>query len=708
MRYRPLTALITALWLCVVSVFADEMADLRKQLPTLHGEELMDAYFQLHVMSLDCDDVDQQLAILNEWIAAARKESSEGGEVAALLSRASVFYNNDLNDSIYNHIPQDRNIAKRYEKWKGYYDLWTFLVNTYIYGDKANIGLHEVQQMYDDAVKREDQYGMGMAYSAMGNAYMVLGNLEESANAYQKGLDIFQASETLPVSITEIYPNYGDVLNARKDYARLEKMTEQQWRPVIERFMREHQLGKDDNRSMTYWSYFHIACAQAKLGMGKLDEAETHLNDTKKILVSEEDYIGQKYLFYLAQLRMQQGRYEEALQLNTRRMQLMDATDDKSVLISVRQQRAELMEHLGLFSEAAKIYHEMYSINDSINSFEIKKQLNEMNTLFHVDELKMEQERAQYRNTILVVSIIVVALVIFLFFRIRSALRLKAAHQKLEAAHDKLEQTHKDLLEAYDNLEETTAAKERIESDLRIARDIQMSMVPQQFPERPDIDLFASMTPAKEVGGDLYDFLLMDDKLYFALGDVSGKGVPASLFMAQATRLFHTLAKLQMPPSEIATRLNDELGADNDQGMFVTMFLGVIDIPTGHLAFCNAGHNPPVLVHDAESAEATCEFLEMIPNAPIGLWPGLDYEGEEIADIRHKPLFIYTDGLNEAENCQHDQFTDERLLDILAHTPFETSQQTIELLRSEVEKHRDGAEPNDDLTMLCINIKTNN
>jgi serine phosphatase RsbU (regulator of sigma subunit) len=689
-------------------VFADEMADLRKQLPTLHGEELMDAYFQLHVMSLDCDDVDQQLAILNEWIGAARKESSEGGEVAALLSRASVFYNNDLNDSIYNHIPQDRNIAKRYEKWKGYYDLWTFLVNTYIYGDKANIGLHEVQQMYDDAVKREDQYGMGMAYSAMGNAYMVLGNLEESANAYQKGLDIFQASETLPVSITEIYPNYGDVLNARKDYARLEKMTEQQWRPVIERFMREHQLGKDDNRSMTYWSYYHIACAQAKLGMGKLDEAETHLNDTKKILVSEEDYIGQKYLFYLAQLRMQQGRYEEALQLNTRRMQLMDATDDKSVLISVRQQRAELMEHLGLFSEAAKIYHEMYSINDSINSFEIKKQLNEMNTLFHVDELKMEQERAQYRNTILVVSIIVVALVIFLFFRIRSALRLKAAHQKLEAAHDKLEQTHKDLLEAYDNLEETTAAKERIESDLRIARDIQMSMVPQQFPERPDIDLFASMTPAKEVGGDLYDFLLMDDKLYFALGDVSGKGVPASLFMAQATRLFHTLAKLQMPPSEIATRLNDELGADNDQGMFVTMFLGVIDIPTGHLAFCNAGHNPPVLVHDAESAEATCEFLEMIPNAPIGLWPGLDYEGEEIADIRHKPLFIYTDGLNEAENCQHDQFTDERLLDILAHTPFETSQQTIELLRSEVEKHRDGAEPNDDLTMLCINIKTNN
>jgi serine phosphatase RsbU (regulator of sigma subunit) len=134
--------------------------------------------------------------------------------------------------------------------------------------------------------------------------------------------------------------------------------------------------------------------------------------------------------------------------------------------------------------------------------------------------------------------------------------------------------------------------------------------------------------------------------------------------------------------------------------MFVTMFLGLVDLKTGHLDFCNAGHNPPVLIGDGKA-----EFIEMVPNAPIGLWPELPYEGEEIADITNRPLFVYTDGLNEAENRQQEQFTDERLLEILQTTPFESSQQTVEMLREQVEAHRDGAEPNDDLTMLCVKVK---
>ena len=228
-----------------------------------------------------------------------------------------------------------------------------------------------------------------------------------------------------------------------------------------------------------------------------------------------------------------------------------------------------------------------------------------------------------------------------------------------------------------------------------------MGMVPHTFPERPDLDLFAFMKPAKEVGGDLYGYYLTGNKLYIALGDVSGKGVPASLFMAQATRLFRTLAAQGMMPSEICSHINDALsGEDNETSMFVTMFLGLIDLETGHLDFCNAGHNPPVLLK-----EGRAEFIEMIPNAPIGLWPGLEYEGEEIQDITNCPLFVYTDGLNEAENRQQEQFTDERLLEIMETRPFVSCRQTIEMLRDEVEKHRDGAEPNDDLTMLCVKFQ---
>ena len=250
-------------------------------------------------------------------------------------------------------------------------------------------------------------------------------------------------------------------------------------------------------------------------------------------------------------------------------------------------------------------------------------------------------------------------------------------------------------------LARVSAAKERMEGELSIARNIQMSMLPSTFPQREGLDMFASMTPAKEVGGDLYGFQMEGERLYFALGDVSGKGVPASLFMAQATRLFLTLARQGLMPAEICTRMNDALsGEDNESGMFVTLFLGLVDLQTGHLDFCNAGHNPPVI----GGGDHQGDFLEMLPNAPIGLFPGLEYEGEQIDSIKGRPLFIYTDGLNEAENAQQEQLGDDRLLSILRTIPFHSAQQVIETLKAEVEAHRNGAEPNDDLTMMCLRV----
>ncbi len=246
------------------------------------------------------------------------------------------------------------------------------------------------------------------------------------------------------------------------------------------------------------------------------------------------------------------------------------------------------------------------------------------------------------------------------------------------------------------------AAQERIEGELQIARDIQMSMVPSDFPVRAGLDMYASMSPAREVGGDLYGYLLQDDHLYFCVGDVSGKGVPASLLMAQATSLFRTLASQGMLPAEICTRMNDTLiGDNNDSGMFVTFFLGLIDLTTGHLSFCNAGHNPPIIGGYADRGH----FLQMESNAPIGLWPKLKFVGEEIENIKGHPLFIYTDGLNEAENSQLVQFGDDHLLNILRETHFDNARQVIETLAGAVQNHRNGAEPNDDLTMMCIKVK---
>jgi serine phosphatase RsbU (regulator of sigma subunit) len=333
------------------------------------------------------------------------------------------------------------------------------------------------------------------------------------------------------------------------------------------------------------------------------------------------------------------------------------------------------------------------ALDNAINSAK-QNDAAELATMY--DTSQKDAEIAQQKESLTQQRLVAsgIALILVMLFFTIYFIHKRNATNRLEAAHTKLQH-------AYDQLEVTTAAKERIESELRIARDIQKSMVPSVFPQREGLDMYASMTPAKEVGGDLYGYLLEGDKLYFCLGDVSGKGVPASLFMAQATRLFHTLAKQGMMPAEICTRMNEALsGEDNESGMFVTFFLGLVDLTTGHLDYCNAGHNPPVI----GGCESHGEFLDVLPNAPIGLWPGLEYEGEQLDTIKGKPLFLYTDGLNEAEDTQQAQFGDDRLLDILRHTPFDNAQHVIEHLGEAVEQHRKGAEPNDDLTMLCLRI----
>ena len=203
------------------------------------------------------------------------------------------------------------------------------------------------------------------------------------------------------------------------------------------------------------------------------------------------------------------------------------------------------------------------------------------------------------------------------------------------------------------------------------------------------------MTPAKEVGGDLYGYALIDDLLYFCVGDVSGKGVPAALFMAEVTRMFRTLVDGRLQPEAIANRLNHALAEDNDQGMFVTMFIGLINLKSGHMEYCNAGHNPPLL---------DGEYMKMESNAPIGLWPEVDFTGEEVADMHGRTLFVYTDGINEAENIHKEQFGEDRLRALL-QKDWGDARQTSESIHKAVAEFVGDAEPSDDLTKMCIKMR---
>jgi len=225
-----------------------------------------------------------------------------------------------------------------------------------------------------------------------------------------------------------------------------------------------------------------------------------------------------------------------------------------------------------------------------------------------------------------------------------------------------------------------------------------MSMIPKIFPpypERGDIDMFAAVVPAKEVGGDLYDFYIRDEKLFFCIGDVSGKGVPASLVMAVTRSLFRTVSAHEKSPQRIVTAMNDSMSDMNESNMFVTFFCGVLDLQNGHLRYCNAGHNAPVLVKAEGNAE-----LPVVPNLPLGIMPGMNFEEQE-ADLEcGTGLFLYTDGLNEAENPAHGQFGEERMMNLLQ--PGMESRVLIDNVRDAVHAFADGAPQSDDLTMLYI------
>ena len=242
--------------------------------------------------------------------------------------------------------------------------------------------------------------------------------------------------------------------------------------------------------------------------------------------------------------------------------------------------------------------------------------------------------------------------------------------------------------------------KNRIEDELNIARGIQQTMLPKTFPpypDRDDIDVFAMLTPAREVGGDFYDFLIRDEKLFFCIGDVSGKGVPAALLMAVASSTFRTLSSRESLPNDIMTAMNETLAKENEYNMFITLFIGVLDIPSGMLKYCNAGHKAPILVKTNGQQE-----LEIDANLPVGVFSDFQYTMQEVAIEPQTTVFMYTDGLTEAEDANKKLFGIERIFDTIKD---KQPRVLINDMDSAVHAFVGDTEQSDDLTMLAIQYK---
>ena len=264
------------------------------------------------------------------------------------------------------------------------------------------------------------------------------------------------------------------------------------------------------------------------------------------------------------------------------------------------------------------------------------------------------------------------------------------------------ENMQQSLVKYIEELKDTTAQKASIESDLRIASGIQMGMLPKKFPtreDRDDVQLFASLTPAKEVGGDLFDFYFRDEKLFFCIGDVSGKGVPASLFMAVTRSTFRTVSAHESMPDRIVMTMNKTIADMNKTHMFVTLFVGVLDLPTGRLHYCNAGHDAPLLVGTGVG-ELPCD-----PNIPVGFMPKWKYSLQETQIFTGTTIFLFTDGLTEAMDANKSQFQMERVNDVAAQALAQLQHEPRLLISQMIDAvhHFVGdAEQSDDLTMMAI------
>ena len=275
-------------------------------------------------------------------------------------------------------------------------------------------------------------------------------------------------------------------------------------------------------------------------------------------------------------------------------------------------------------------------------------------------------------------------------------------NDEIRLLRDSFEDMQHSLSSYIEKLTAATVQRASFENELNIARNIQMAMLPKTYPpypERNDIDIYGMLTPAKAVGGDMYDFVLRDEKLFFCVGDVSGKGLPSALWMAMIVAVFRTQVVNEVRPEIIVTTLNNALSARNELMMFATFFLGVLDLTTGELTYCNAGHEAPLLLGGDHP-----EFLKIDSNVPLGVMSEWPYRLQQKMLAPGTTLFLYTDGLTEAENKDHAQFGRDNVAVVL-NTQSTNAEMLVGTVTDAVQNFVGDAEQSDDLTLLAISYR---
>lgn len=672
------------------------------------------------------------LLLLVATLPTAAQQDKAADKIKQLTKDMYELFEDDDYERLKNVADKLKEESKKTGNEIIYYKAWGNVIIKSVEQEGRQQALNMIKELREHAIQHNSKFGLYASYYTTAHILNMMNDTEEAIENYKKAGDILK--EHFPKeSMAPTYNSIAEVLiQQKKDSMAVVYSQKALKDPYISLSQRRISLS---NICLAYgWLNKRAEFDKAYARLRKLGPQSEHFSDNRrKVEVFRNSMNGQhdeaikqasKIKSRTARLLYQNkayewaGQWKEALAAYKDYRFYQDEVNRKELIAQAKFYKTELnaaleenelkdlrlknrrleqkqledeLTHKKLETETAKLKLQNMDIELANAAIQHKNDSLEQCTqaaLLDEYKLRMEAQRqSEKSHHIMIVAAATIALLIIgglSFYQYRRQRQIK----QLQCMNERLQT-------AYDLLKQTTTAKELMESELRIAHDIQTSMVPHDFPERRNIDLYAQLKPAKAVGGDLYDFIFLDDKFYFCIGDVAGKGVPASMLMSATINLFRMTVREGFPPEYIATKLNDTLSTDNQDGMFVTMFIGVIDMSTGHMDYCNAGHNPPLL----DGA-----FMDVESNAPIGLWPEIEFVGQKVDYVKDKMLFLYTDGVSEAENVAQEQFGEERLQAIIHLNNMESSRQTIETTTKAVTHFVGDAEQSDDLTMMCIKV----
>ena len=522
-----------------------------------------------------------------------------------------------------------------------------------------------------------NENGEAMIYSNLGLLYADIKNYEKSYECFQKTLAARRSFDQKE-GVVQALLNCSGALNAMKKYSEslglLEEATLLSRQIKNQDLMLEYLLKCYANLSETYeksgdfkksrqfYDFYKTFLEKSKsMDIERLRSAVEEEKLLKEMAVINEKQKEQELLKKQFELRKAELELNTTDSLNKR---LFDDLDKSQIQVVALRQKSEI---------------------DSLNR--IQEQMK--------SEAIISKERS-FRN---ILSIAALSLLTISFFIYRNFIQEKKSKKILAEKNEVIERQNAELT----GLNKIIARhNERMKKELDVGQEIQMSMLPKVYPVPEALEMSAFLEPAREVGGDLYDFFMLDDDhLLFGIGDVSGKGVPAALFMAVTKTLVKAHGGKGVPPGEILSAVNLDIAASNEQSMFVSYFLGVLNVRSGELIYSNAGHLHPFLKN-----KQGCTRLESIHGPVLGAIENYTFTQARIILKPDEVLLLYTDGVTEAMNVKHELYTDERLFHYFQYYRFNTTKKLLDDIKMNVNQFTREEEQSDDITMIALRLKT--